>query len=582
MLLLGESVERHGRTDYHAGGTRSPWYSLPIAPSAPPRLPIALRGTLHLLACLAVASLLLGSWVHPLRGVIRRDLHGDSSILTWDIWNVTEAIVHLRNPYETRLLYFPVGGSLTSHTYAPGLAPVGLAARLLDGNDPAWPIVGYRAAIWLCFAVGIFAAHHALRALGASPLASVCGSLAWTFAPVFRSRALETHLVTAAFLVPIVTLALLRLIEHPSRARAALFGFLAGACVCFSEYYTPFIWLALALLLAMSFLWRDTREHVRLTAGRLGWRGGTLLALGFLVATAPFLLNWSPSKALRFRERQAYFESANLAGFAVPNPVVSPLYASTPLARLNARVRRGVGGAQAFVGFPVLIGALLAIAVPPSTRKRLLTLLAAAFLVLSLGPELKVLGTNTGILLPYRALMGVPPFDLARAPARLSALGLWGLVGLMALALTHIERRLGPRMGAAALLLATVWCGAESISDGPKVASFEPTRELSSLGPGAVVNLPLSTHDSFAMLLQTFHSRPIATGYLSRLTAEQSEHVGRLDALLRETPHQIAESLGALGIGNAIVSRGASEEQVAALRSAGVRVLDLRTLDRDD
>lgn len=582
MLLLGGDVRRHDQRDYHAGRIESPWYSRLIASLSPRHLPAAVRGAIHLFACLALTSLLLGSWVHPLRSVIRGDVHGDSSILTWDLWNVTESVLHLRNPYQTPLLYFPVGGALTSHTYAPGLAPVGLVARLLDGSDPAWPIVAYRAAIWLCFALGLFASHHALRALGATPLAALCGSLAWTFAPVFRSRALETHLVTAAFLVPVVTLALARLTERPSWGRAFTLGVAAGACVCFSEYYSPFLWLALGLLFATSLAWRDTRQSLRLTAGALGWRGVALAVGGFLLATGPFLLNWSPSETLRFRERQAYFETANLAGFVIPDPMVSPLYTSTPLARWNAQVRRGVGGAQAFIGYPALVFAVAGLVGPRSSRKRVLTILAASFLVLSLGPELKVLGTNTGIVLPYRALMLVPPFDLARAPARLSALGLWGLVGLMALSLTRIERRLGRRVGAVVLLFVAAWCGAEAVCDGPKVASFEPPRELSALAPGAVVNVPVSARDSFAMLLQIFHGRPIATGYLSRLTAAQSEHVGRLDALLRQPPPRIAEGLGSLGIDNVVVSRGASEEEVAALRATGLAVVDLRSFDGDD
>jgi hypothetical protein len=582
VLLLEAGVSRHGPTGYHAEGVESPWYSLLIARPALPRLPPIARGTIHLIFCFALASVLLGSWVHPLRAVVPQDLHGDSSILTWDLWNVTESVLHLRNPYATELLYFPVGGTLTSHTYAPGLVPVGLLARLVAGDDPAWPIAAYRAAIWLCFALGLFASHHALRALGAAPLPALCGSVAWTFAPVFRSRALETHLVTAAFLVPAVTLALVRLIERPSPGRALVLGATTGACVCFSEYYTPFLWLGLVLLLATSFLWRDTRESLRVTVRELGWRGTPLLAVGFLLAAGPFLLNWSPSTTLRFREDQAYFESTNLAGLAIPDPAVSPLYASTQVSRWNARVRRGVGGAQAFLGFPVLLLALGGATRLRIPRHRLLLVLATAFLLLSLGPELKILGTNTRILLPYRGLMLVPPFDLARAPARLSALGLWGLVGLMALCLTRIETRLGAKKGTVAVLLVAAWCLAEANSGGPDVVPFEPPPALATLAPGAVVNVPLSVHDSFAMLLQVFHGRPIATGYLSRITAAQAQHVGRLDALLQQGPAPFAEGVRALGIGNVIVSRGAPDEVVAGLRSTGLTVLDLRSTDRED
>ena len=373
--------------------------------------------------------------------------------------------------------------------------------RLVDGGDPAWPIAAYRAAIWLCFALGLFASHHALRALGAAPLPALCGSLAWTFAPVFRSRALETHLVTAAFLVPAVTLALVRLIDRPSRGRALILGATAGACVCFSEYYTPFLWLGLVLLLATSFLWRDTREGLRVTVRELGWRGTTLLAVGFLLAAGPFLLNWSPASTLRFREGQAYFESTNLAGLAIPDPAVSPLYSSTPLARWNARVRRGVGGAQVFLGLPVLLLALGGATRLRTPRHRLLLVLATAFLLLSLGPELKVFGTNTRILLPYRALMLVPPFDLARAPARLSALGLWGLVGLMALCLTRIEARLGEKKGTVVVLLVAAWCLAEADLRGsdrrplraaPRASHPRPGRgrERSPLGPRQLRHAP--------------------------------------------------------------------------------------------
>jgi len=137
-------------------------------------------------------------------------------------------------------------------------------------------------------------------------------------------------------------------------------------------------------------------------------------------------------------------------------------------------------------------------------------------------------------------------------------------------------------MGTVVVLLVTVWCLAEVISEGPNAVPFAPPAELATLSPGAVVNVPLSVHDSFAMLLQVFHGRPIATGYLSRITAAQAQHVGRLDALLRQEPAPFAEAVRALGIGNVIVSRGAPDDLVAGLRSTDLTVLDLRSVDRDD
>lgn len=550
-----------------------------IAPIAPPRLFSVLAAAARLAACLVVSAVLLGSWVRPLHAVVRGDLHGDSSILTWDLWNVTESTLHLEDPYLTRLLYYPVGGALTSHTYAPGFLPVGLVTKALDGGDPAWPIAAYRAAIWLCFGLGLFVSHGALRALGASPLAAICGSLAWTFAPVFRSRALETHLVSATFLVPAITWALSRLLAQPTRGRALAFGLVTGSCVFFSEYYAPFLWLGLLLLGAFAALDPGARRSAASVARALGWRGLAAAAGAFVVATSPFLLHWSPSKALRFRERQAYFESSNLAGFLVPDPMVTPVYSRTRLAGWNGRVRRGVGGAQIFLGFPVLLLALAGVVGGKGIRGRLLAFGGVAFLVLSLGPELKVLATNTHAPLPYRALMLVPPFDLARAPARLSALGLWGLVGLMALFLTSLDRRLGRRWSTLAAIVAGVWVLLEALSPGPAVDAFQPPPGLRRLGPGCVANLPLSSHDSYAMLLQVFHGRPIVTGYLSRITAAQSDSVGRLDALLAEGPASFADAMRAEGCGNVIASPGATDDVVTGLIRNGLVVVDLRRTD---
>ena len=81
------------------------------------------------------------------------------------------------------------------------------------------------------------------------------------------------------------------------------------------------------------------------------------------------------------------------------------------------------------------------------------------------------------------------------------------------------------------------------------------------------------------MLLQVFHGRPIATGYASRITAEQSEHVGRLDTLLRDDPRAFAQALGALGVGNVVVAKGSSDATVASLEATSLKVIDLRALE---
>jgi hypothetical protein len=315
----------------------------------------------------------------------------------------------------------------------------------------------------------------------------------------------------------------------------------------------------------------------------LGGRGIAAAAGAFLLTTAPFFVNWSPTRVERFNERQAYFESANLAGFVVPDPTATPLYSSLrAIDRLNPHVRRGVGGAAVFLGLPVLIFGVIGLARAEPRIRWMLLAMSVIFLVLSLGPELKVFETNTRFPLPYRALMLVPPFDLARAPARLAAIGLWPLIGLQALGLSQSWTALGPlsrRTVAAFAIASLAWSAAEGRAYGPAPAPFRPPEELLHLPSGAVLNLPLSDRDSFAMFLQVFHGRPIATGHLSRRSTDQTTHLGRLGALLHGDPQDFARQMQQMGIATVVLARGTSDDVVNRIRQTPLHVVDLRSLD---
>jgi hypothetical protein len=231
---------------------------------------------------------------------------------------------------------------------------------------------------------------------------------------------------------------------------------------------------------------------------------------------------------------------------------------------------------------PVLIFGVIGLARADPRIRWILLSLSLTFLVLSLGPELKVFETNTHLPLPYRALMLVPPFDLARAPARLAAIGLWPLIGLQALGLSHAWTALGhlSRSTAAAFAIASMaWSGAEGRAHGPAPVPFQPPEELLHLPPGGVLNLPLSDRDSFAMFLQVFHGRPIATGHLSRRSTDQITHLGRLGELLDGDPQDFASQMHQMGIATVVLARGTADDIVERVRQSPLHVVDLRSLD---
>jgi hypothetical protein len=528
------------------------------------------------LVCLLSALVLLNREVLPLGGVRAEDLAQDYGLLTWDLWATTESALRGESVYHTRLLYHPLGSKLAAHTLGPGFIPVGLVARVVRGGRADYPLYAHRLSILLCFGLGMFLAQLALRALGASGPAALAGSIGWAFAAFWRLIVANQTLASACFLIPAVTLAVVGLLRRPSAGRAAGLAALVAAGPYFSEYFSAFVPLALVVAALGALAARGAAPAVRRAFSSLRHRGVALAAAVGLVVALPFLLAWAGAEGRPPREEQVRTGGANLAAFFLPDPSLTPLYRGRVTSRLHGFITRGRGP---FLGVPTILLATIGIARARRLRGVLLTL-AAVFLVLSLGPVLRVLGTGTGLPLPYALLQNLPPFDMAREPWRLAAFGIWAFICLATLGLTAaselLTHRLHPAAGRAAVTLALVWWAAEGYHPGLRAAEFSAASQLKGLPPGAVVNVPLNVRDGLAMFLQIFHGRPIVTGYVSRASQSQFDHVARLQHLLDGDPRRFAQAMRALGVGTVVLEPGTPEELVGPLVDSGLHVVDLR------
>jgi hypothetical protein len=176
--------------------------------------------------------------------------------------------------------------------------------------------------------------------------------------------------------------------------------------------------------------------------------------------------------------------------------------------------------------------------------------------------------------------MRVPPFDMARDPQRLAVVGVWASIGLAALGLTALStsaaRRLGPLAGGVVALVAFAWWAAEGYRPGARSVVLSPPPTLDRIPPGSVVNLPLSITDGLAMFLQVFHGRPIVTGYVSRASVRQYDHVLRLQRLLDRDPRVFAGDMRALGVSTVVLEPGTPAAVADALQGSGLFVVDVR------
>jgi hypothetical protein len=369
--------------------------------------------------------------------------------------------------------------------------------------------------------------------------------------------------------------------QSPGTSAALAAGLSLGLAVYFTElalYLIPGLQLALLVM----WLIRDERKVLLQKVSLLTpWR----LCLACAVAVAvmlPFLYNHFASEVSKPLAIESAHFSANLAGFVIPEPQRTPLYGQT-FAVLSARMTQASDGRETFIGFPILIFAIVALVTTRQKMVRAAALVGLVFFVLSLGPTLKVFGTDTGVRMPYAWLMKLPPFDLGRTPVRLAMVGIFLLTIVAAAGITSIQRAITSRLGkgwtAAVLLLVFAWVVAEAYAPLPRQPSFQPPAELARIANGPVLNLPASRFDGYAALLQVFHHQPIATGYISRFSDQQISHVENLARLVDTGGPELCAELGKMGIRNVILNPVSLIEAPYDLSQCGPNVIDLRRKD---
>ena len=147
------------------------------------------------------------------------------------------------------------------------------------------------------------------------------------------------------------------------------------------------------------------------------------------------------------------------------------------------------------------------------------------FLVLSMGPFLRVAGVDTGLPLPQALLRYVPVFSNARIPGRAAVMVQLGVAVLFACAVAGTARRRPAAVAiAAALLLETM--PAHLPADRVPRADAVDAALTRATADGAVAELPLGLRDGFgevgqldhrALAHQLWHQRPLVGGFVARL-----------------------------------------------------------------
>lgn len=451
------------------------------------------------------------------------DLSSDQFQTIWSFWWLKRALFELgQNPYWTDAIYYPHGTGLGYH-----LSPfTGLCAILVSAvtGIPINAVVIYNILLFASFIVTGLAVFALTRHLTGNAFAAFIASIIVAVSPFRLWHLNHLNLLSLGWGLWAFYFGI-RWLSQP-RHRTLL----AGVLFLGITFYSSMTMAALVALLFIAYALLRSRTILRSPEkGRL-WRGALIgIALLLIVCSLGLWELHQTDSEWDISWRDTIEYAAGVTRFVNP-------------ARERNLVAHWFGGGEPFgifLGGQAFMGWLLTAAVVTVVirgRRRLPALwlvLAGIFLVLSLGPSLKI-GEHRFLdgWLPFRWLFEYVPFlGLSRAPMRFATIAHLCLViycaqGL-ALWLKHLRetpryrRWRIPALTAGTLLLVAILYIENTRGTTALVRLPEPEvyrtvkydRSINAIYEGPIVRA--SQICNLYMYFQTVHEKNVANGYLT-------------------------------------------------------------------
>ncbi|MDT5034245.1 MAG: hypothetical protein QOC94_4416 [Actinoplanes sp.] len=424
--------------------------SLTVAPAAEPVDPPVTVDTTklrqawraHLLV--AVLALALGVWVtqglwqQPYTHALRENL-GDQAFFEWLLGYGRYLTVHGADPFFTTMMNAPAGVNLAANTSITVFIVLFSPLTVVAGPQVSYVTILTLNLAGAAFAWYFFLQRHLVRHRAAAALAGLFAG----FAPGFISHA-NGHLNwTAGWVAPLVLWWVLKL-RQPGRwtwlRDGAVLGVVLAVGFSIAAEGLFFVALATMVFVVAWSLSRATVAEARSAAPRvLGALVVTAVVAGGLLAYPLYMHFAGPQsfKGTGFNQRVYVEDAAAYLAFAHQSLAG---WAGLDSGSLDANTTEQTS----FFGVPLLVLIVIAIGAlwsraSPGRRAtlRALFIVGGTFLVLSLGPRLRILGTQTHFPMPYALLMRLPLFNSA-LPGRLALVVVGVIAVLLALTVDHV------------------------------------------------------------------------------------------------------------------------------------------------
>lgn len=359
---------------------------------------------------------------------------GDNFQHAWFLWHFARAVASGHNPFYTRLLFYPARANLAWSTLDPLAGILALPLSLLAG-----PVIAYNLSLILQLALAVFFARLLCLRICRNETAALFGGIAFGLGPFLLAHALGHLSLVTAFPIPLYVLALDNLLrkQAPGWKDGVLAG-LALLLTALAHYnYTVFCIMLTAVILAVDLAVAGATNASALL--KRTWLALTVAAATFVAAFSPLLIMMLGNRADVPSPRTTAHViqySADALGFLIPswNNVLLGNFAHG----LDARIFVAGFEGTVYAGPILLLLGILGIWKGPARQPQWTIRAAIAaifFYLLSLGPEIRILGRLTGIPGPAALLYHFRFARFISVPARFDVIVLLCLAILSAIGL---------------------------------------------------------------------------------------------------------------------------------------------------
>jgi hypothetical protein len=480
------------------------------------------------------------------------ELIADRDQHLWDIWWIGDALSRFTNPFHTDVLYYPYGVDLYYHALGLSHGLIGVVPLALLGLPAA-----YNTVVLAAFILSGYGAFRLCLLITKHPAAAFLGGVVFAFMPYTLDALKGQTEVLSVQWMPFYAEAWIRAWRGGKLSHMVAAGLFLALAAYGSLYYAVYLLLFTAAYILYSLFASSDRAN----ALKGAWKPVVLVGSVALVLTLPLIIGLvkdykNPLLEVPAEEGHILSHSADLLTLFSPSPN-HPLLSDPKAPGTHASDDIAMG----YFAF-----ALAVIGSVTAWRKkgtRFWVVLGVVALVLSLGPQLQVGGTLTGVPMPFALLEGLPGITAIGKVSRflvltrlcMAVLAAWGAVWALSrlqkqisrdttslaseevdnskfkrVRLSLINSKLKQVLLTAALLALLLielpirprYIEPLAIPLGFQTLGSQNSKfkiQNSKLKP-ALMDLPFATRQAETMgrrmLFQTAHGLPIMGGYLSR------------------------------------------------------------------